>query len=193
MIIMKVKEASTSRIYDNVINSTWAIVSPYRGENDDKTNKSLMSSLKSDVRSLGYGFVEFVSRWVEDGEPFDEKSLLINNCKPEEAIDLGVKYHQSSVIIKDGNKCVEVCTNDFESYKRGDVVRTFNLVGDTPMNYNDAKEIFEKRKGGPASKPIKESNPKAFRLSEVYTVEQPRPSYFHDKSRVLNRWIFEDK
>lgn len=44
------------------------------------------------------------------------------------------------------------------------------------LNIRDAKDIFEKRKGGPSSNPLKSNRP--FKLSEVLEVESPKPSTF---------------
>ena len=190
---MNLEEASTSRIHSrlNDKNSTCAIISPYRGEYSEKENKQRMTKLKSDVRSLGYGFNQFVSRWVEDGEAFDEESLLIPDITKEQAFKLGQKYEQSSVIIKDEDGLREICTTPFESYSVGETVRTFN-TGNHMLNVQDAEDIFSKRKGGPASMPKKGSNKKPFSLSvresvrenfELYEMEQPRPSYHQNKYR----------
>lgn len=190
----KLVETTNSRIYSHITeDDNWAIVSPYRSENDDKTNEKLMSQFKSEVRNSGYGFIQFVSRWVENGEAFDESSLLIPNCTKEDALKFGKEYHQSSVIVRDDDGCNEICTTSFEDenkqFNYGDIVRTYNLSGDKVMNYEDAEAIFSKRKGGPASMPKNKTgrkNLKPFRLSEVYEVSQSRPSYFQNKgSRKL--------
>ena len=176
-----IAESSTSRIFQHLTtDDTWAIVSPYRSERSEKENLAKMTELKADARK--YGFIQFISRWVENGEAFDERSLLIPNISVEDALALGRKYDQSSVIVKDENGCREICTNPFETFKPGDVVRVYNIDGDKIMNISDAEEIFSKRRGGPASKPVKGG--KAFHLSEVYEVEEPRPSYFQNGERL---------
>lgn len=178
-------EASSSRIYSRLTDgSTCAIISPYRGEYSEEENKKRMTNLKSDVRNgLKLGFNQFISRWVEDGEAFDEESLMIPNISFEDAINLGKKYEQSSVIFKDGDSCREICTTEFETYKPGDVVRTFYNVGDHVLNVEEAKDIFARRRGGPVSMPKKGSNKQPFTLKvkenfELFEVENPRPSYF---------------
>lgn len=187
----KLVETTNSRIYSHITDDdNWAIVSPYRSENDDSTNEKLMSQFKSEVRRSGYGFIQFISRWVEDGEAFDESSLLIPNCTREDALRFGKEYNQSSVIIRDESGCNEICTTDFKDgntqYNYGDVVRTYNLSGNNVMNYDNAEAIFSKRVGGPASMAKNKSgrnNLKPFHLSEVYEVSQPRPSYFQNRGR----------
>ncbi|MBO7730926.1 MAG: DUF3293 domain-containing protein [Methanobrevibacter sp.] len=185
---MAMGESRTSRVYQHLTSDKdWAIVSPYRGENTSVQNRINMSKLKSEVRKMGYGFIQMLSRWVEDGEDFDEESLLIPDMKKSEAISLGKRYNQSSVIVNDKNGCVEICTTPFESYKEGDVVRKFNLGNNSPMNIEDAEAIFSHQKSGPVSKPLKGGKP--FHLSEVYEVIPPRPSYFQKGYRIEK--IFE--
>lgn len=172
---MKINESSTSRLHSILSSkdSIFAIISPYRSEYDSPDNQKRMIQLKSDVRKLGLGFNQFVSRWVEDGESFDEESLLISNIDYKTAIKLGEKYNQSSIIYKDKNSLNEICTTEFETYKPGDVVRTFN-IGKDMMNIKNAEDIFSRRKG---------SNKNPFSLSvkekfELYQVYDPKPSYF---------------
>lgn len=187
MKVQKLVEVSTSRIYQRLTDeSNCAIVSPYRGENSKKENEQLMVKLKADVRDMGLGFSQFISRWVEDGEAFDESSLLIPNISLEDAIALGKKYHQSSIIYKDKDSCKEICTTPFETYTDGDTVRVFNTNGKSVLNIEDAKAIFSRRVGGPVSKPVKGGNTRPFTLKtvdEVYEVEQPKASVFSTEYR----------
>ena len=181
----KALESGTSRIYAHLTNTdNLAIISPYRAENDDSKNKSRMNEMKSIVRNdLKLGFSQFISRWVEDGESFDEESLMIYNISFEDAFALSQKYHQSSFIYKKEKSCEEICTTEFsdgnKTYKPGDVVRTFNINGDSILNIKDAEAIFSKRKGGPASMPIKSNRPFTLKtVEEVIEVIQPSPSTF---------------
>lgn len=196
MKVTELNEVSTSRIATHIQNrENWAIVSPYRSEYTVSENKGRMSSLKSDVRGLGYGFIQFLSRWVEmdastnNPVQFDEESLLIPNIKKDEALSLGKKFEQSSVIIKSDGECVEICTNDFTdgdgvTHREGDIVRKFNISGDNFLNVSDAEEIFSGRLAGPSSMPIKGSGKhRPFKLSELYEVESPRASYFSESVR----------
>ena len=169
-------ESNTSRIYKHLSDdNSCAIISAYRGENSLKENKALHSALKKDIRNAGLGFIEFISRWVEDGESFDEESFLIPGMDKDLALELGKKYNQASIIYKSGKDCEEICTSSFETYKPGDIVRKFNNVGPGMLNLQSAEDIFSKRAGGPASKPKKGG--KAFNLQVIEKLG-PRPSYF---------------
>ena len=188
---LEATESSTNNLYKRLTDEkTCAIISPYRGENSDKENKQKMALLKSEVRKLKLGFNQFISRWVEDGEAFDEQSLMIPNITEQQAIKLGKEFNQSSIIFKDKESCREICTTDFEKYHAGEIVRVFYNTGNHILNIEEAKEIFSKRKGGPASMPIKgDKRPftlkekKAIESFELYEIEQPRASYFQSKER----------
>ena len=188
---LPIDEATSSRIYSRLTDeSTCAIISAFRGENAEEENMKLHKQLKRDVRNLKPGFNEFISRWVEDGEAYDERSLLIPNIEKEDAIALGKKYQQSSIIWKDVKECVEICTTSFETCKPGDIVRTFKNTGNHIFNTEEAKEIFARRKRGAASMPVKGSNKKPFTLKqeenlELYEVLSPQPSYFQEEERYI--------
>ena len=60
---MNIVETSTSRIYKHLTDKyTCAIISAFRGENPLKVNLERHLQLKSDVRELGFGYIEFTSR-----------------------------------------------------------------------------------------------------------------------------------
>ena len=100
------------------------------------------SELKKDVETLGFGFVEFIGRWVEDGLDHTENSLLIPNISFRKAIELGRKYDQPSIVYKDKNGCAEYCTTPFEEYSAGDVVRVYNVGKGRPLNTASVQELF---------------------------------------------------
>lgn len=182
-------EISTNRILRHFTDdSTLAIISTYRTELTDSENRRLLSKLKSWARMHKLGFTELKSRLVEQNpdkslDSSDERSLIIYWISLDDAIRLGGEYQQSSIIYKDKDRCAEVCTTAFTDYegkahKVGNVVRTFNVGGSRPFNLADAEEIFGKRKGGPASMPIKSNRP--FKLTEILEVESPHGSNFSD-------------
>ena len=188
-----IAESSTSRIYQHITeDNNWAIISAYRDYCSEKENNSRTMHLIQDVK-MKYGYNMFESRWVWYDEESDsnqiskERALLIPNIPFKEAFALGQKYNQQSIIVSNDGQCREVCTTSYEyedengtvhKYSSGDVIRTFSLNKDKPLSISDAEEIFNGSKVGPASMPIKGG--KAFKLSEVYEVSLPRPSYFQD-------------
>lgn len=190
-----INEISTNRILKHFQDdSCLTIISSYRTERTEQENRKLLNNLKQKVRSLKLGFSELISRLSEvDYETrevitSDERSLMIYGISLEDAIKFGQELQQSSIIYKNADKCAEVCTTEFIDYddtehKVGNIVRTFNVLGSTPLNLQDAKDIFEKRKGGPASLPIKSN--RAFKLENVLEVESPKGSTFSEKERYM--------
>lgn len=190
-----INEISTNRILKHFQDKTnLAIISSYRTERTEHQNRNLLNKLKQNIRKLNLGFSELISRWSEvDPETnnivnSDERSLMIYGISLEDAIKFGQELQQSSIIYKNADKCAEVCTTEFIDYddtehKVGNIVRTFNVLGSTPLNLQDAKDIFEKRKGGPASLPIKSN--RAFKLENVLEVESPKGSTFSEKERYM--------
>lgn len=177
---------ATSRIYRQLTDdSECAIISAYVDDESIDENKKSFIQLKADVRKAGYGYRTFVSRWVSDGIAFDEEALFIPKIDYKTAFRLSNKYKQKSFIYKNKNKCVEICTTPFETYKEGDVVRTYNISGDNTLNIEQAQQIFSRKLSGPASKPVKGSNSKPFNLQveeyELLEKYDPKACYFEDK------------
>lgn len=187
-------EISTSRLLKHLSDSkTLAIISTYRTERNEQENRKLLNELKNTVRKMKLGFTEFIARWVEtddDGnsESSDERSLMIYGITLDQAIELGKQYDQSSIIFKSSEKCAEVCTVPFTDYAGkehdvGSIVRVFNMHSDKPLNIDQAKDIFGKRLGGPASMPVKGNRP--FNLQEVLEVEPPNAKTFSTEERYI--------
>lgn len=196
------QEGNTARTYGHIVNDeNFAIISPYRSENSSSQNKSNLIQLRKDVRELGYGYNELIARWVEYDQETeqnvssDERSLFIHGMTKNQALILGKKYKQSSVIIKDSSGCKEICTTPFNyeedgkiiNFEVGDVVRTYNISGDAVLNIKDAEEIFSGKQFGPSSKPVKGTRPFKFNTNEslileLWEVEGPRASYFHNNN-----------
>lgn len=190
-------EGGTYRIYTHLKeDDKWAIVSPYTTDEDnpDKEkekaeNKKKMVKLKEEVRSLGYGFNELRALWsypsASTGEmqQSEEFSLIIYGMGKDEAMQLGKKYEQTSVIVKEGNIVQEICTTSTRYHSVGDVIRTFNVNGKQVLNIDTAEKVFNKEEPGSASKTVKGGN-RPFQLKtesileSVYVFSPPRASYF---------------
>lgn len=162
----QLNEISTNRLLSHFTDENdLAIISTYRTSRTERQNRQLLQELKRSVRGMDLGYTELVSRWVEQNpdtgvnEASDERSVIIYGIELQDAIALGQKYEQSSIIYKSAGKCAEVCTNAFtdwngKNFKPGQIVRTFNVsTSPTPFNLDKAREIFSRRSGGPASSP----------------------------------------
>lgn len=95
-----VLESSLSRIWQHVNGGeNFAVISAFRGSNSEKENLKLHNDLKSNVRSIGSGFIEQKSGYTyqnpESGEEgtVDELSLFIPNIDRRTAVKLGKKYN----------------------------------------------------------------------------------------------------
>ena len=105
-------EASLSRVYDHSKNRNIGIISANRGENTKKENDALSNTLKSDIRSGGYGFIKINGKYIENkgtdkeayvdetsymiiGTDTDDKGKLKNFIKK-----LGEKYKQDCIFYK---------------------------------------------------------------------------------------------
>jgi len=108
-----ITETSYSRILQHINNTdTFAVISAFRGSNSDRDNYDLHKQLMADVRSKGYGFIEQKSGYTyqepgsaEEGT-VDEMSLFIPKITEAEAMELGNKYGQESILFKDDTKFV---------------------------------------------------------------------------------------
>lgn len=192
----QLNEISTNRLLSHFMDENdLAIISTYRTSRTERQNRQLLQELKRSVRGMDLGYTELVSRWVEQNpdtginEASDERSVIIYGIGLQDAIALGQKYEQSSIIYKSAGKCAEVCTNAFtdwngKNFKPGQIVRTFNVSSSpTPFNLDKAREIFSRRSGGPASSPVKSNRP--FTLTEMYEVEGPKASTFSGHERLI--------
>ncbi len=119
--IRDMKESSLSRIWIHVTEDalTFAVLSAFREEFDEKENEANHEELQKKVRSMRYGFVRMRGGYQEeekgedgqvvkgeDGQivykdPVYKKSLFIPSISREEALELGDYYKQYSIIHKD--------------------------------------------------------------------------------------------
>lgn len=116
------EEITPSRLwkYQESDKIDFAILSADRSERTEEENAEKNKELKKDIKDMGYWYTELKGGYVEVTEggqrvPVDgENSLLVPNMKKEEAIELGKKYDQDSVMFKDSkNKTLEyIVTNE---------------------------------------------------------------------------------
>lgn len=115
----RVVESGNTRIHRHILGEEpCAMLSAFCADCSEAENLERMSHFKADVRKLGYGYIHLLFRYVQDGESSDERALLIPKCTAEDAINLGKKYGQPSVIVHDVNGCREICTAP-ETYVEG--------------------------------------------------------------------------
>lgn len=190
----ELNESNSSRLAQHLTSDQFAIISPYRYENSSYQNAGAMLRLRDDVRKSGYGFIELESKWEEtepdSGEIIEskERSLLIPDCSRNDAIKLGVRYKQSTVISCFDGNCQEVCTREYidadgNEHEPGDVIRTFNIDKNAPFNAKLAQDILDRRLSGGVSSTVKGG--KNFSLKELYEVEHASPSTHNGEERFF--------
>ena len=111
------REARKSRLFQYIEDpkKSFAIISASRGEHSMEENVERTRQLKADVRSLKLGYVELVGGYVETDENGNkieviEPSLLIPGISKEDAIELGAKYEQESILFKEGSEMSYIAT-----------------------------------------------------------------------------------
>ena len=78
----------------------------------EKENKEKQTELKKELRAQGFGPVELIAQFNEDGNISSEESLLVPNMPFEKAVAFGQKYNQHSILAKDDGQMVWVSTRD---------------------------------------------------------------------------------
>ena len=107
-------ESSLSRIYQHSQESNMGMVTAYRGDYSIQQNEKRNSSLVSDIRSAGFGFVPVIGYYIENpGTPEEtkvvEKSFVVISSSNDSGRlkgflkRVGVKYNQDSVLYKDAS------------------------------------------------------------------------------------------
>ena len=178
---------------------TFALVSTFQREEDHgfRASMRLLWMLRGKARQRGTARVEYLARWVAgdgmggDGETVDERFLMVYGASREDALEWGRLCHQDTVVFHDGERCREICSwNGFRAgervYRVGETVQEFGGGGEGDGEV--VREVFLKRKGGAASRTGRGGG--AFRLSEAYLVEPPRPSYF--QTHETYRQVFKE-
>lgn len=103
------------------------------------SNNKRTAQLIKDIKDMGLSFIKTYGAWKENDKTTREKSFIIPNITKEQAMELGKKYNQYSIIYREkgdneGNMFVTLPDNF------GDVDMTFNLKGDVD-NIDGSKEL----------------------------------------------------
>ena len=189
----ELKETSYNRVLKHINSGEFVIISPYREEYSEKENKLRMRELQSKVRkNLKLGYIWLKSTWNsfnEKGEPntVEEESLLVPNMTLKQGIDLGVKYEQFSIIVKDEDGLREICTTPYGSnFKVGDVVQSFNYDNNDSLGLDEVRDILQHKKEGSIS--TSKKGKVSFSLKKLEKLNRPAFSSFDD--RVLTTELY---
>lgn len=140
---MPLVESSLSRIIQHIENpsSTFGQISASRNEFSKEENKQRHESLKKDVRKMGLGYIEMSGGFQEEDGNVQELSLFIPNISKKNAIELGQKYGQFSILWKDPTQFVEIGTNDTSGV--GSIKNSFKKTGKTiDLNSDSIKNFW---------------------------------------------------
>lgn len=105
-------ESSLSRIYQHSKESNMGMITAYRGQYSKQQNEKRNSSLISDIRSAGFGYIPVKGFYIENpGTPEEDKVtensfVVISSANDSGRLKgflkrMGVKYDQDSVLYKD--------------------------------------------------------------------------------------------
>ena len=100
-------ESSWGRIIQHIEgNTTFAAISSYVGGFSEKENEKRHENLRRDIREMGYGYIEMDSGYTYQSTQVTaiEQAFFIPTISREEALQLGRKYDQESIIFKDPNQ-----------------------------------------------------------------------------------------
>jgi len=98
-----------------------------KAENNKKTEQ-----LKQDIKDLGLSFIKTYGSWHENDKTTSEQSFIVPNISKEDAMKLGKKYGQYSIIFKprgEGKGSMYV-TLDNDDYGKEDMQFVFNRDDD---------------------------------------------------------------
>lgn len=118
-------------------------------ENNRKTEE-----LKKDIKDLGLSYIKTYGAWRDTGATTQEDSFLIPNITKEQALELGKKYGQYSVIFKDKGEdtAYMYITLDNEDFGKEDMA--FDMSGDAKFNQvKQGKDELEPYSGYTGLKP----------------------------------------
>ena len=136
-------ESSLSRIMQHIENpnSTFGQISAFRGEFSREENEKRHEQLKKDVRAKGLGFVEMSGGFKEEDGNVQELSLFVPNISRKDAIELGERYGQFSILWKDPTQFVEIGTNPNAGI--GTIKNTFKKNGKVlDLNQDSIKDFW---------------------------------------------------
>ena len=165
----RITEASLGRIWQHFKSDrAFAMISAFRIENveiidgvkSERKNRALSNAMKEDVIKAGYGFFPLEGHYpetTESGRELDraEESLfIIDNKKDPDKFkeficNLGEKYGQESVFIKDANgECYLIYTKKVGRFNRGSTKYLGNEIFTNPKSFSaDQRKVFSSLKG----------------------------------------------
>lgn len=149
---VKLNESTLGRIYQHIQKKnidSWAILTSYRDEKDDKTNKSDFQKLKNKVRSLKCGFIELEGIGQEEkGDEIvniSEPSLFIPKISYKDAKILADTYDQWGFIYSGPEKddkialVSKVGTDFIDKFRPNKIAQFYSKIKGKPFTFESIK------------------------------------------------------
>ena len=162
-LLEPLEEVSLSRIERHWRTNGFAALTAWRHDEPDRRNRSMLADLKTRVKRAGYGWVQVMGAWSEEGgKPAYEPSLIIPSLRVDSgrdeasltrdsrdlralAIEWGARYKQWGVLfVRPGGKAEVITTNPRLTGKpNGTVEDTFSAfrAGDTRADIRTIKGV----------------------------------------------------
>lgn len=130
------EDISPARLYQYIESSkiNFAILSAERSERTDDENINATKKLIADIKKLDLWYTPVKGGYVEVNDKGEriaidgENSFIIPNISKNDAIHLGVKYNQDTILYKDSNnKTFDYIITNKRLGKIGDVDMSFKL------------------------------------------------------------------
>jgi len=184
------KEESLSRVWKHITDSdrSFAVISAYL--TDDENNDLNHEELKKDIRKLNLGFIELDTGYTykikssNDEKMANEKSYFIPEISKRNAIKLGKKYKQESILWKDENEFILLGISS--NVGIGKTSMKFNMLKNNSLTFN--KEIV-KTAFSALLKGSKNHVECKFAFIEERRIMDFPTAYLYQKHAIIPEWI----
>ena len=148
---------------------SWSLICPYKDAYSVEDNEVNLANLRHDVYQ--YGCLKFEAHWLKGKDTSIERFLIIKDLPFKEALKLGERYNQTTIGFKDADGYREIQLKPSKVFKSGETILLYRNI--------NLAELFT------AHKNISIVSHKAlYKLSALYLVHDPRPSYFETTERL---------
>ncbi|MBC8383896.1 MAG: DUF3293 domain-containing protein [Candidatus Cloacimonetes bacterium] len=183
-------EESLSRVLQHITDSnrSFAVISAYLI--DDENNDLNHEELKKDIRKLNAGFIELDTGYTykikssDDEKMANEKSYFIPGISKRNAIKLGKKYKQESILWKDKDEFIMLGISNTVGI--GKTLMKFRMLKNDALTYNKkiVKTAFSTLQKGSKNQVER----KIVMVNERRILDFPT-SYLYQGEETVSEWI----
>lgn len=98
------------------------------------------------VEARKYGYYILVIQWLENGSLSEEELLFLPNIREKEAIELGRRYDQASILFKNVAGFFELTTSEWGDHGIGETIRFYSR--NARISEKDFAEAFSQWRQG---------------------------------------------